>query len=90
MGIILSVAINTNAYSTYKRGAERAVELVNKSESTIIFPIILGELGRGFSMRRIIQRNLMNGIPNLQQSIKLSSLEYPTYFKSLDGGKSCS
>ena len=52
-----SVVIDTNAYSSYKRGEADPTQVVLAIESIIISPVVLGELFAGFELGRKMEQN---------------------------------
>ncbi|MCF8373953.1 MAG: type II toxin-antitoxin system VapC family toxin [Bacteroidales bacterium] len=56
---IESFIIDTNAYSEFKRGNKKAIEIIQKSKTIFFTPIVVGELLFGFSIGRKSEQNLI-------------------------------
>ena len=58
------IFLDTNAYTSFKRGAESVVEIIRHAEILAISPIVLGELLSGFEYGNKIKKigNLISTI----------------------------
>jgi len=52
------VLLDTNAYSDLKRGQDRVVEIVRRSQRVLFSPIVVGELVYGFRRGTRLEQNL--------------------------------
>lgn len=54
----MRLMLDTNAYSSFKRGDEKTVELLSRADELLIPPSVLGELRAGFRSGRREAENL--------------------------------
>ncbi|MGH7856934.1 MAG: type II toxin-antitoxin system VapC family toxin [Candidatus Binatia bacterium] len=53
----MRILLDTSAYSAFKRGDERVVALIRKSEEIVFSPVVAGELLAGFRWGARFERN---------------------------------
>jgi len=55
--VLISILIDTNAYSAFKQNKSEALEIIQKSDFIGINSIVLGELRAGFAIGSRVEQN---------------------------------